>query len=191
METFAQEKKQRLTAAEYLEREATAEHKSEFYGGEVVAMAGAQEPHNAIVANLIAELVFCLKKRGCRVYPSDQMLSLPDCERYVYPDISVVCAPPKLEKHKGLDALLNPVLLVEVLSESTAQRDKSDKLDCYLSLDSLQEYALIDSREQQVSVYRRTDAHNWNLRILDENTQNIELAGCTIALTDIYRNVFE
>ena len=191
METLAQEKKQSFTSAEYLEREATAEHKSEFYGGEIVAMAGAQEPHNAIVSNLSFLLNRCLWEKDCKVYISDQMLSLPECERYVYPDISVVCAPPKLEKHKGLDALLNPVLLVEVLSESTAQRDKSDKLDCYLSLDSLQEYALIDSREQQVSVYRRKDAHNWNLKILDENTQSITLAGCTIALADIYRNVFE
>ncbi|MGF1533507.1 MAG: Uma2 family endonuclease [Bernardetiaceae bacterium] len=179
-----------ITAAAYLDQEAQASNKSEYYAGQVIAMAGAQEPHNLIVANLLAELVFCLKKKECRVYASDQLVYLPEGDRYVYPDISVVCQKPDLQKHRGIDVLLNPTMIVEVISSSTELLDKGAKLEAYLCLASLQTYALVDSRRVYAQVYSRQDTQRWTLQTSDQQTDTLSLDQCPIKLEEVYRLVF-
>ena len=107
-----------LSPEEYLARERIADHKSEYFAGEVFAMAGASERHNLIVLNTAATLREQLRKRPCRVYPSDLRLKVQNTGLYTYPDVSVVCGEPELLSEQG-DVLLNPNVLVEVLSEST------------------------------------------------------------------------
>ncbi|TAE72470.1 MAG: Uma2 family endonuclease [Bacteroidetes bacterium] len=104
------EKNQIISEEEYLTREAKADFKSEYHQGEVLMMAGASLYHNRIVSNLIGELYTCLKNKKCEVLPSDMLLKLPACKKYVYPDITIVCEEIQLdeEKKQGLDVLLNP-----------------------------------------------------------------------------------
>ncbi len=110
-----------ISPEEYLQEEAQALHKSEYYAGEVVAMAGAQTAHNRIVSNLSGELYICLKHGKCVLFPSDMLLYLPECEKYVYPDIMIVCEEPVITEkgRQGLDILHNPSVIIEVMSEST------------------------------------------------------------------------
>ncbi|MFN3317053.1 MAG: Uma2 family endonuclease, partial [Raineya sp.] len=123
----------KISVEEYLEQEAKAEHKSEYHAGETKAMAGASRNHNVLVANIITILNNCLKEKSCLVLPSDMLVKLPDCEKYVYPDLIIVCGEEKYEKHRGLDVLLNPTIVIEVLSESTANYDSNEKMECYFT----------------------------------------------------------
>jgi len=180
----------RVTPAEYLEAERRAEHKSEYYAGEVFAMTGASEAHNLIVTNLILALGTPLRGRPCRLYPGDMRVKVQPTGLYAYPDVVVVCTKPDLEdEHK--DTLLNPTFLVEVLSPSTQDYDRGHKAEHYRRLDSLQEYLLVAQDEPQVERYRRQDAREWLLtefRGLDE-TVELSSIGCTLALRDLYHQV--
>jgi Uma2 family endonuclease len=109
----------RLTEAEYLAIERQAETKSEFYNGEMFAMAGAKRNHNLIVTNLVRELSQKLRRKPCEVYPSDMRLKVGKTGLYTYPDVVVLCGEPRFLDDE-VDTLLNPTLLIEVLSESTA-----------------------------------------------------------------------
>jgi Uma2 family endonuclease len=133
---------QRLTEAEYLEIERTAEWKSEFFNGEMFAMAGATPEHVLIAGNVAAELRLQLRGRPCRVYPVDLRVKVSDTGLYTYPDVVVVCGEPRFDELRG-DTLLNPTLIVEVLSSSTEAYDRGDKFAHYRRLDSLQEYVLV------------------------------------------------
>jgi Uma2 family endonuclease len=181
----------KITVEEYLQNEAQAEVKSEYHNGEVVAMAGAQLAHNQIVGNLIGELYICLKGGNCQIYPSDMLLYLPDCEKFVYPDLMIVCGEVQLDKAKrqGLDVLLNPTVIIEVLSESTATYDRTEKLHCYLMLNSLQQYVLVDSEKVHISTYTRTTENDWLLHMEQNINQNIHIHECNVALKDIYNRI--
>ena len=126
----AQQKQPYISPEEYLEREHKATTKSEYLDGIVVAMAGASPEHNAITFNLGTALGLQLRNRDCRGFSSDLRVRVPECNRFYYPDITVVCGTPEYEILTGLSALLNPTLLIEVLSESTEQSDRCDKFDC-------------------------------------------------------------
>jgi Uma2 family endonuclease len=178
-----------ITPENYLELEAQADHKSEYHAGEIVAMAGAQEPHNRIVSNIVGELYACLKGKMCQVYPSDLLLKLPECDKYVYADITVVCEKVELDtvKHKGLDVLLNPQIVIEVLSESTASYDHTEKMRCYLLLSSLKQYVLVDSTKVDVVTYTRTPENDWLMHTETDATASVQIGECLITLEDIYR----
>jgi Uma2 family endonuclease len=137
----------KISVEEYLQNEAKAEFKSEYHAGEVVAMAGAQFIHNQIVANLIIEIGTCLKAKNCQILPSDMLLKIPECEKFVYPDISIICGEVQMDelKHFGLDVLLNPRVIIEVLSDSTSVYDQTEKRRCYFTLPSLAQYVLVGS----------------------------------------------
>src|SRR5438067_352701 len=132
------------SAEEYLELEETADYKSEYFDGEVFAMAGGTPEHNLIAANLIGELRNQLEETPCRVYPSDQRVKIPDTGLYTYPDVTVVCADPQFEE-PDRRAMLNPTLIVEVLSETTEAYDRGDKFAHYRRLSSLREYVMVAS----------------------------------------------
>jgi len=178
----------KISVEEYLAGELKAEYKSEYNKGEVIAMAGAKYAHNRIVANLIHLISTCLWEK-CELFPSDMLLKLPECNKYVYPDIMIVCEEPVLEKNRGLDILLNPVVIIEVLSESTKEYDRGEKMQCYLELESLQEYIMVDSESLNFSSYKKNGGDEWIFSFLKNIEAKANIYDCEIAMKEIYKSV--
>jgi len=145
-----------LTPDEYLALEREAEHKSEYMDGEAVAMAGASFNHNLIVANVVGALWGRLRGTPCAVVSSD--LKVKATSRLYYPDVTVVCGEPRF-LDKAQDVLLNPTLIVEVLSESTKNFDRGEKFMRYRTIDSLRDYVLIAQDGTHVEHFRRQGEH--------------------------------
>ncbi|HZF37532.1 MAG TPA: Uma2 family endonuclease [Blastocatellia bacterium] len=188
---MAAELKPKLTFDEYLEIEGKAEFKSELINGWMYAMAGASPEHNQIVANIIIELGSQLKKRPCVVYPSDLPLKVEKREHGRYPDVTVVCGEPQFHKSKYLKALLNPTVLVEVLSDSTEDFDRDAKTEEYRGIPSLREYLLIAQDRCHVEHYVRQTANQWLLTEFKDLQDTIYLPSidCRLALTEVYDKV--
>ena len=151
-----------ITPDEYLHRERKAEFRSEYFRGEMFAMAGASANHNLIVLNAGSPLREQLKKQPCRVYPSDLKLRIEATGLYTYPDLSVVCGEPQLESDGG-DVLLNPVVLVEVLSDSTEAYDRGKKFEHYRTIPSLKHYVLIAQDRHAIDCFSRHANGSWFL----------------------------
>jgi Uma2 family endonuclease len=180
----------KISVEEYLAQEAVALYKSEYHAGEIIAMAGARLAHNQMVSNLIGELHYCLKNKNCSVLPSDILVQLLECDKFVYPDITIVCGKVELgERRFGVDVLLNPTVIIEVLSESTELYDRSDKFRCYKTLPSVQQYVLVDSNKISVDSYERTPDNFWLLKSEEDEEKEIRIGDCNILLKDIYRKV--
>ena len=182
--------RRRVTPEEYLETERSAETKSEYYNGEMFAMSGASGAHNLIVANLVTSLVTQTRGRPCFVYPGDLRVKVQRSGMYTYPDVSVVCGQPQLED-LHLDTLLNPTLLVEVLSASTVNYDLGLKAELYRGLDSLQDLLLVSQDRPHLQRYQRESEREWRLtdfRGLEE-TVGLASIGCTLALRESYDKV--
>jgi Uma2 family endonuclease len=180
----------RLTEEEYLKIERAAEFKSEYYDGRMYAMSGGSYAHGQIVPNLGAELRQGLKSRDYSVTTSVVRLRVSPRGFYTYPDIAVVCGSPQFADDQA-DTLLNPTLLVEVLSPSTEAHDRGFKFAQYRQLDSLQEYALVSQTEPRVEIFRRQGAKEWVLSEacgLDA-TCRFESVDCQVALAEIYYQV--
>ena len=179
-----------LTPEEYLEIERKAEHKSEYYQGEMFAMAGGSRRHNLIVVNISAELRQRLKARPCEVYPSDMRQRVSPVGLYTYPDTSVVCGEPKFADDQK-DTLLNPVLIVEVLSDSTRDYDRGRKFQYYRSLPSLREYLTVEQDSPHVELWARQDEGGWLLTEFGDLGQTVQLASidCTLPLAEVYDKV--
>jgi Uma2 family endonuclease len=188
----------RVTAEEYLVSERRAETKSEFLDGEVFAMAGASRRHNLISLNVGAELRAQLRQRPCEVYVSDMRVKIAATGLYTYPDVVAVCDQPRFEDTE-LDTLLNPLLIVEVLSSSTEDYDRGGKFEHYRSLTSLHEYVLIAQKKFHVMHYARqpdntnnnTNASSWLLTETSAIESSIALPSlqCQLALSEIYTKV--
>jgi Uma2 family endonuclease len=180
-----------LSEPEYLAQESQAEYKSEYHAGQIVAMAGASYEHNVILNNLIYLVNACLWNGKCQVLPSDMLIRLTACDKYVYADLVVVCEPVQLasERRQGVDVLLNPTIVVEVLSASTELYDRAEKFACYLSLPSLRQYVLVDSQKVGVETYTRTPEGDWLLRRASGPAPEVRIGDCQIALADIYNKV--
>ncbi|MFN2454797.1 MAG: Uma2 family endonuclease [Pyrinomonadaceae bacterium] len=179
-----------LTPEEYLAFERKAETKSEYFDGEVFAMTGASRKHNLIVLNVAAELRAQLRKRECETYVNDMRVRIPATNIYTYPDVVVVCGKPEFED-TGVDTLLNPTLIVEVLSKSTAAYDATAKFGYYRTLESFAEYLLIAQNERRVEQYTRQTDGRWLLTDIRSPDAIIELASTqtTLALPDVYDKV--
>lgn len=148
---------QRMTYAEYLALERTSEVKHEYVNGEVWAMAGGTPEHGRLAASFIALVRVGLGHRRCAVYSSDVRIRVETTKRSTYPDLSVVCD--RVERAKDdPDAITNPRVIVEVLSDSTEADDRGDKWAHYQRVDSLTEYVLVSQREPRVEVFRRSTA---------------------------------
>jgi Uma2 family endonuclease len=179
-----------LTPEQYLEIERKAEFKSEYYQGEMFAMAGAKEAHNLLVANLIRELGQQLRSRPCRVYPSDMRVRVSATGLYTYPDVVVVRGEPRFLDEQQ-DTLLNPSLVVEVLSPSTEAYDRGRKSEHYRLIESLGEYLLVASDRLSADLYTRQPDGRWLLASAGrlEDSLDLESAGCRLALADLYEKV--
>lgn len=150
------------TPEEYLELERAAPYKSEYYAGEIFAMAGASPAHNILVAGIIAALVFRLRGTPCTTLASDIKVAPSPASRFSYPDVTVFCGSPQFyDEHQ--DVLLNPMLIVEVLSPSTEAYDRGAKFAQYRRLDSLREYVLVSQTEARIEVFTRGAEATWVL----------------------------
>ncbi len=180
----------KISVEDYLAQESVTPYKSEYHAGEIIAMAGARFAHNQIVSNLIVEIGVCLKSKNCRVLPSDILVQLAECDKFVYPDVTIICGEVELGERKfGIDVLLNPTVIIEVLSESTELYDRSEKFRCYKTLSSLQQYVLVDSDKVLVDSYERTPDNFWLLKSEENEEKTIKINDCNILLKDIYRKV--
>ena len=178
-----------LSAAEYLAWERDQPSKHEFFHGEVFAMAGGSPRHNALGVGIAGELRAALAGRGCAVLSSDQRLAFPPDERYVYPDVTVVCG--GLELQQGTrDVLTNPSLLVEVLSKSTEEYDRGLKWAGYQSIDSLTDYLLVAQTEARVEHYRRNTDGSWTYRAAGASERVSLTGGVELAVDAIYAGAF-
>ncbi len=179
-----------LSEREYLSRERKADVRSEFYRGEVFAMAGASREHNLIAANISRSLGNQLADRPCEVYQSDMKVRVSETGLHTYPDVVVGCGELQFADDVK-DVLLSPILLAEVLSESTAAYDCGPKAAHYRLLDSLQEFLLIDQNFPFAEHYLRDDADTWRVTRHEGLTAVIELRsiGCKLALADAYAKV--
>ena len=182
--------KPRLTPEDYLAIERSADFKSEYFDGEIFAMTGASAAHNIIVINAVRELSLQLKKRPCKLYASDMRVKVDPTGLYTYPDLVVVCGKARLED-AHLDTLLNPTLIVEVLSDSTEAYDRGRKFEHYRKLESLAEYVLISQHWPHVESYRRQADHHWLLTESSglDGVLRLESIDCELALAEIYDKV--
>lgn len=182
--------KPHFTPAEYLALEREAEIKSEYLAGEVFAMAGASRRHNLISLNIAGELRSRLRERPCEVYAHDMRVKVQASGLYTYPDVVAVCGEPEFEDEE-LDTLLNPTLLVEVLSESTENYDRGVKFEHYRTIPSLREVLLVAQDSVHVVHYERQDDESWLLTETREPTDALELPalGCELPMGEIYARV--
>lgn len=187
---FAQTKTTYISPEEYLAREREAEYRSEYFDGEIFAMAGTSEPHNAIVQNICGELYLQLKQRPCKVYSNDLRLKVSRSGLYTYPDVMVVCGKPRLED-EHFDVLLNPTLIVEVLSPSTEQYDRVKKFEHYRKLDSFREYVLVAQDRPRVEQYVKQPDGKWLYADAYHLEDVVELTSidCKLALKEVYAKV--
>jgi Uma2 family endonuclease len=179
-----------LTPDEYLELERQAKTKSEYFNGEVFAMTGASVSHNQIVANVVSALNTQLKSRPCRVFASDMRVKVSLTGLYTYPDVVVVCGRLQLEDGQK-DTLLNPMMLVEVLSPSTERYDRGAKFAHYQTLESLADYVLISQDETKVEHFARQPADKWLFSMYQglEAVAPLPSIDCALPLTEVYDKV--
>jgi Uma2 family endonuclease len=179
-----------ITPEEYLAIERKAEYKSEYFNGEMFAMAGASEQHATIVANVMYLLVGQLKGRPCKAYASDLRVRISPTGLYTYPDVVVVCGEPQFADDQK-DTLLNPTLIVEVLSESTKDYDRGEKFEHYRTLTSLSEYVLIAQDKYHVEHFVRQPDNRWLLSETNrlEDTIHLSSIACDLALAEVYDKV--
>ena len=178
-----------LTPEQYLAHERRAEVKSEYVNGRVYAMTGASRAHNLITLNIASELRAKLRGRPCETYLSDMRVKVAPTGLYTYPDVVALCEPPRFEDAQ-VDTLINPAVIVEVLSPSTERYDRGEKFAHYRRLDSLQEYVIVAQERARVEHYARHGAQ-WILTEAVDLDASIELPalGCALALRDVYERV--
>ena len=174
----------------YLEMERSGALKHEYYRGEIFALAGSSEAHNLILTNILTSLNLQLRKRPCKVYPSDMRLRIPKTGLYTYPDVSIVCGTPQFDDSKR-DTLLNPLIVIEILSPSTERYDRGKKFQNYRTIPTLQEYILISQDEHHIEHYANQNDGNWLLTSYDGMSAGCYLKAidCTLALDDVYNKV--
>ncbi len=179
-----------ITPAEYLAIERKSEQRSEYLNGEIFAMTGASRNHNLISTNIVVSLGLQLRGRPCEVYASDMRVKVTAAGLYTYPDIVVICGEPRLED-EHLDTLLNPTLLVEILSESTERYDRIAKSSYYRTLDSLAEHLLVAQDRHRVEHYLKQPDNQWILFDYHSLDSVVALRSidCSLALSDVYEKI--
>lgn len=179
-----------VTPDEYLRLERQAEYKSEYLNGEIFAMTGASREHNLISTNISSSLHGQLKGRPCEVYAVDMRVKVRANGLYPYPDIAVVCGEPQFEDD-FVDTLLNPTLLVEVLSQSTERYDRIAKTSYYRTIDSLAEHLVVAQDEIRLEQHVRQPDGRWLLSeyVTLDAVVNLPSIECTLKLSDVYDRI--
>jgi Uma2 family endonuclease len=181
--------KPRYTPEEYLALERSAEFRSELIDGEIVAMSGASANHNVIAGNAFATIHFQLRGRPCRIFMADMRVRVDSAGLYTYPDLTGLCGEPVFDDEQA-DTLLNPGLLMEVLSPSTEAYDRGEKFALYRRLDSLIDYVLVSQDKMRVEHYRRRD-EQWVLTVYEDPAARLVLdsLAVTLPIGEIYDKV--
>jgi len=179
-----------LTPEEYLEIERRAEYKSEYYRGEMFAMAGARAAHNLVNSNSLRELSNQLRSGPCQVYSSDMRVHIPATGLYTYPDLVAACDKPQFIDDE-FDTLLNPLVIGEVVSPSTEVYDRTEKFEHYQTIPSLMEYLLLSSERMHADLFTRASDGKWVLSTASKPEESIVFASipCRLVLKDLYEKV--
>jgi Uma2 family endonuclease len=183
--------KPRLTVAEYLEWETEADERHEYYQGEVFAMAGGKLAHNRVCANFFIALGIRLRGKSCKPFNSDQRIHIPLNTLFTYPDISVICGKPLTLDNDDWN-ILNPTVLVEVLSPSTRNYDRGDKFKLYMDIPSLKEYVLVSPEKIGIEVFR-LQHRRWELEEYGSSARSVSIKslGLSIPIPEIYEGMTE
>lgn len=181
----------RYTLEEYFELERTSEERFEFWDGEIFCMSGVSEEHAEIETNLIVSLKSQLRARGCRAFTGNVRVKVPSAPPYRYADASALCGEAKFEEIGGVDTLINPQLLVEVLSPSTEAYDRGDKFSHYKSIPTLREYLLVAQHRPHVTRLFKQDDGTWIHTEVNELESTLPLTSlaCQLPLSEIYAGV--
>ena len=179
-----------LTEAEYLAIERSALEKSELHNGQMFAMAAGSRNH-CFLTSSISALLYQQKPPGCRIFSSDLRIHIDASNTYSYADCGIICGEPQFSSDEQ-DNLLNPLLIVEVLSPSTEDYDRGKKFELYRTIESFSEYLIIHQDKPHVEHYSRQDHKSWLLREHsgEGTTLNIQRLGIQISLTELYSPAF-
>jgi len=182
--------KPKLTAAECLAIERAAPYKSEFFGGEMFAMSGASPAHNRVKDNLIGALAAALRGTGCYTHSSDQRVRVDATGLYTYPDILILCGPGEFAADDPY-TLLDPKVIIEVLSDSTRGYDRGAKARQYKRLPSLQEYVLVEQDEAVIDRYVRQPGGSWDATTVEGLAAEFAFASVAarVPMADVYAGV--
>jgi Uma2 family endonuclease len=180
----------RLTPEEYLRIERLAERKSEFFGGEVIPMPGVSRYHNRINRDLIVEITNQFAGRPCEVFFCEMRVKIAANDSYAYPDVAILCGDPAFED-ANVDTLLNPQVIIEILSESTETHDRGLKLRHYRSIESLQEYLLVSQSERRIEHYARLASGEWVYSDMTDPRGTIVLRSvdCRLPMERVYHSI--
>jgi len=183
-------KRKKITEAQYLKMERAAETRSEYFDGEVFAMAGTSRRHGILAGNAFAALHPQVRQQRCDIFQNDMRVKVAVTGLYTYPDIVVACGGGQYEDSE-VDTLLNPTMIIEVLSKSTAAYDRGEKFQQYRKLPSLEDYILVSQDRRLIELYSRQPDGRWLLSEYSELNDMIELPsiGCHLALRDVYDQV--
>jgi Uma2 family endonuclease len=175
---------------EYFELEIPAEERHEYINGEIRVMPGRTPNHNRIVGNLYANLNFALRGQSYEVFITDQRVWIPRRRIYTYPDIIIIDGALQYQEGRK-DTLLNPSIIIEVLSKSTSSYDRSDKFSAYRTIPEFREYILIDQYQIYVEHYVKTEPRKWTFQEYDESNGRLTFSSLAfeISLTDLYHKV--
>lgn len=187
--TTAQPKRY-ITEEAYLAFEQTSVEKHEYFHGDMYAMTGGTEAHNLLSGNAYAALHAQLRRRPCRVYNSDQRIKVQATGLYTYPDVTIVGGQPQFMDRLRL-TLLNPTVIIEVLSPSTERYDRGMKFQNYRTIPTLQEYILITQDNHRIEHYIRQETGEWLLREAVGLTAQVTIRSidCILTLEDVYEKV--
>lgn len=177
--------------AEYLALERAAEYKSEYVDGYTYAMTGASREHGLIAFNIAGELRNLLRNRPCEAFIADMRVKPARASSYRYPDIAVVCGKPEFEDQQG-DTLVNPTLIIEILSPSTEATDRGRKFAEYQRIPSLREYILISQDQPRIERFAR-QTEGWLLTVSEgmEAAMRLDAIDAALALSEVYHKVWE
>jgi Uma2 family endonuclease len=177
---------------EYFEMEYSAETRHEFVNGEIRAMAYTSESHGLIITNIIRIIANCILEKDCKVFAGDRMLYIEKCKKVYYPDVLLLCGEiQSLEYSKKMRATLNPTVLIEVISDSTASVDRVEKMKCYREIASLQQYILVSQDEKNLEIVSRVPEKEdtWETVIRKKDEQKVKIGDCEMLLSEIYWKV--
>jgi Uma2 family endonuclease len=179
-----------LSAEEYLDMERKAVEKTELYEGLLIKMTGASIRHNEIISNLVGIINPYLRGKSCSIYANDMRVHIPESNSFLYPDLTIVCGKAELFDDY-LDNVLNPSVIIEVLSPSTENYDRGNKLFVYQKIQSLKEYILIDSAKAVIQVITKEDNLLWKFETITDSSSafSIKTISLDIKLEDVYDKV--
>lgn len=182
---------QTYTAEEYLALEVESDLRHEYRHGDILPMTGGTPAHNEITRMLVFLLTAALRKQPYSIFVTDQRLWIPELNQYTYPDIMVTPRPPELKPDRK-DTVMNPLLLAEVLSDSTEKYDRGDKFEAYRTIPAFQEYLLIAQAKPHVEQYIKQAENQWLFTEYHDLSATVELqsVGVTLTLADLYEAVF-